>query len=265
MKYNLLLSCLVGSAFTLCAQTNEPTPPRIVLQHDYIREADIFWKKRIWRVIDTRLKLNLPFANPKQPLVSLMIKGIEEGVLTPYDHSAGDGFEARLSDGDWNRLMHSVDTIWIPNPRDPGGPDTPIVFPRTFNPSTVTKFRIKEDWIFDEERSEMVVRIVGIAPVRDVMDPNTGEKRGESILFWLNYEEARPFLASHFAFNPQNDFIKPTWDDVFEMRLFESYIVKEDNELDREIQEYASGVDAILESDRIEAELFAFEHELWNY
>jgi gliding motility associated protien GldN len=257
----IILACVTVDSRS---QSPGPTPSGIVLQHDYIREADVFWKKRIWRVIDTRLKLNLPFAYPKEPLVALMIKGIEEGVLTPYDHASGDDFEARLSDGDWNRMMHRIDTVCVPNPRDPTI-DTCFPIDRTFDPGTVTKFRIKEDWIFDEERSEMVVRIVGIAPVRDVMDPNTGEKRGESILFWINYEEARPFLASHFAFNPQNDFVKATWDDVFEMRLFESYIVKEENELDREIQEYASGVDAILESDRIEKELFTFEHELWHY
>lgn len=261
MKKIILLS-LVGTSFMAVAQ--EPTPPGIVLQHDHIREADVFWKKRIWRVIDTRMKLNLPFAYPKEPLAALIIRGVEEGILTAYD-PIDDEFSSRLNAADWDRLTNRIDTICFPNPFNPDRGDTCIPFPRPFDPATVTKFRIKEDWIFDEERSELVVRIIGIAPVRDVIDPNTGEKRGEAILFWINYEEARPFLASHFAFNPKNDFIKPTWDDVFEMRLFDSYIVKEDNVYDREISAYATGIDAVLESERINREIFSFESELWHY
>ena len=34
-----------------------------VLPYEPIRESDILWSKRIWRVIDVREKLNLPFAN----------------------------------------------------------------------------------------------------------------------------------------------------------------------------------------------------------
>ncbi|HRJ14174.1 MAG TPA: gliding motility protein GldN, partial [Saprospiraceae bacterium] len=33
-----------------------------VLPYDPVREADIFFEKRIWRVIDVREKMNLPFA-----------------------------------------------------------------------------------------------------------------------------------------------------------------------------------------------------------
>ena len=109
------------------------------------------------------------------------------------------------------------------------------------------------------------MRIIGIAPVRDVIDPNAGEVRGQSILFWINYPESREFFSRHYAFNPYNDFVKHSWEDIFEMRFFDSYIVKEDNEYDREIQAYAAGIDAVLESERIKMELFKFEHELWNY
>ena len=34
---------------------------RRVLPYQPLREADIFWEKRIWRVIDIREKMNLPF------------------------------------------------------------------------------------------------------------------------------------------------------------------------------------------------------------
>ena len=40
---------------------------RRVLPYQPLREADIFWEKRIWRVIDIREKMNLPFAYPEMP------------------------------------------------------------------------------------------------------------------------------------------------------------------------------------------------------
>ena len=56
-----------------------------------------------------------------------------------------------------------------------------------------------------------------------------------------------------------------SWDDMFQMRLFSSVIIKESNVFDRRIQEYATGLDALRESDRIKEDIFNFEHDLWSY
>jgi hypothetical protein len=56
-----------------------------------------------------------------------------------------------------------------------------------------------------------------------------------------------------------------SWEDLFETRMFESFIYKESNVYDRAIIEYATGVDQLLESDRIKQEMFEFEHDLWTY
>jgi hypothetical protein len=49
------------------------------------------------------------------------------------------------------------------------------------------------------------------------------------------------------------------------MRLFNSYIVKEDNVYDRMIENYATGIDQVLESERIKQQIFEFEHTLWEF
>jgi hypothetical protein len=56
-----------------------------------------------------------------------------------------------------------------------------------------------------------------------------------------------------------------SWEDVFEGRLFTSFITKESNVHDRFIGSYATGIDNLLESDRIKQEMFEFEHDLWTY
>jgi len=42
-------------------------------------------------------------------------------------------------------------------------------------------------------------------------------------------------------------------------------IYKEKNVYDRKIVDYAQGLDALLESERIKGELFKFEHDLWEF
>ena len=48
------------------------------LAYEHLREADIFWQKRIWRVIDTRQKMNLPFVAESNPLISIFNDIISE-------------------------------------------------------------------------------------------------------------------------------------------------------------------------------------------
>ena len=56
-----------------------------------------------------------------------------------------------------------------------------------------------------------------------------------------------------------------TYDDFFFTRKFSSYISKEDNVYNREIRDYVTGIDALMESDRIKEDIRRFESELWIY
>ena len=62
-----------------------------------------------------------------------------------------------------------------------------------------------------------------------------------------------------------NDASPITWEDLFEMRFFSSYIFKESNVHDRRIEDYLTGVDQLLEADKIKQEIFNYEHDLWSY
>ena len=107
-------------------------------------------------------------------------------------------------------------------------------------------------------------RIIGIAPIMEDFDAS-GNYRGDMTMYWIYYPDLRPILAKYEVFNPKNDAVRMSWEDLFEARLFESFIYKESNVHDRNIQEYATGIDALLESDRVKYENFNFEHDLWNY
>ncbi|KAA3635704.1 MAG: gliding motility protein GldN, partial [Bacteroidetes bacterium] len=55
-----------------------------------------------------------------------------------------------------------------------------------------------------------------------------------------------------------------SWEDLFEMRMFSSYIMKESNVHDRRLSGYLSGRDLLLESRLIEQELFNREQDVWS-
>ncbi len=85
-----LLSILMISV-GLAAMAQEPldgayvktvTPEKKPIEYDYIREADVFWQKRIWRVIDVNQKMNLPFKYPQEPLIKIIHELAKSGELT---------------------------------------------------------------------------------------------------------------------------------------------------------------------------------------
>ncbi len=232
-----------------------------LLPYDHIREADIFWEKRIWRVIDVREKMNLPFAYPERPFFSIIMDAAVNEEITVYS-TEDDKFTAPLTPDEVASMGATIDTVIT---FDPETYEEQIQIVRNdLNPEDVKRFRLKEIWFFDEETSTMQVRILGIAPLIDVKDEN-GNFRYEKPMFWVYYPEAREVLSRERVFNPGNDASPNTWEDLMEMRYFASYIYKESNVLDRRLQDYLSGVDLLLEADKIKQEIFNFEHDLWSY
>ena len=136
-----------------------------------------------------------------------------------------------------------------------------------FNRNTVKKWRLKEEWFFDKQRSVMDVRIVAIAPLKEDRDEVNGQILGTfSPLFWVYFPEAREILINAEVFNlVKNDAERRTYDDIFWLFMFGSTITKEANVMDRKINEYMVGLDALLEAERIKTEIFNMEHDLWEY
>jgi len=235
---------------------------RKVLPYQPIRESDIFWEKRVWRIIDVREKMNLPFAYPEEPFFKILSDAASKGDIPVYSVD-DDKFTKRLSTDDVLNMLSKTDTIVT---FDPETYEEKVKIVRNdINPSDVKRFRIKEIWYFDKETSTMQVRILGIAPLINVTD-SEGNFRYEKVMFWVYYPQVRDLLARHRVYTlGGNTNATVSWEDLFEMRYFASFIIKESNVYDRRIEDYARGVDALWESDRIKNNIFNFEHDLWQY
>jgi len=237
---------------------------REFLPYQKVREADVFWSKRLWRIIDIREKQNLIFAYPQQTLAEILHKAALSGILKAYDNSVvnGDQFKMEMTKEALQKIGTRNETIEIMDAET--FLYSTMSVHEEFDFSKVTKFKIKEDWFFNSATSTMEVRIIGIAPMMSVFD-EFGNFLGDETLYWLYYPDLRPILAKVEAFNMGNSAVRLSWDDIFEARYFASYIYKEDNVYDRNIQEYTTGIDAILESKRITKKIFDFEQDLWEY
>lgn len=236
----------------------------------FVREADLIWSQRVWRVIDMREKVNQPFYYPEVPqngwrsLMTVVMDGLKEGNITAYDASVStDEFLVPLTYEEIMSRLARTDTVELQRSYPPYDYYDTIIHSE-FNAQDVKRIRIKEDWFFDKQRSMMEARVLGICPVRDNLDEN-GNFRGYDPIFWIYYPEARETFAKAEVYNPQNDALKLTYDDVFWKRMFHSTVYKESNRFDRRISEYATGIDALLESDRINEEILTYEHDFWEF
>lgn len=250
----------------------EHTATREPLTYPYLREADVMWSKRIWRVIDLNEKMNLPFRYPigktmdRKSLIDLLLDAVKEGSLTAYS-ADDDEFTLPVTMKDISAKGGArTDTTKMQRP-DPPYEEYDTVIVKEFSPEKVVAYRLKEDWFFDKQRSVMDVRIIGIAPlVYDVdQDGNIRPGNLKKPLFWVYYPEVRKLLATAEAFNRENDSERRSFDDIFQKRFFSSYIYKESNVYDRRIEDYAQGMHALLESEKIKNDITNFEHDMWEY
>jgi gliding motility associated protien GldN len=247
----------------------EHYPTRKVVPYTHLREADVMWATRIWRKLDLREKINHPLYYPterikdRRSLTQVIVEAVQEGSLTAYD-VMDDEFTLTLTKAEIEKKLMRIDTEYIENPDPPYDLQMTII-EEPFQPKTVKEYRLKEDWFFDKQRSVLDVRIIGICPVQDNIDPLTGEVRGSTPMFWIYFPEARNIFASAEVFNRSNDAERRTLEDIFWKRVFGSYVYKEKNVYDRLIQDYKQGIDQLLEAEKIKQEIFFLEHDLWDY
>lgn len=234
----------------------------------YVREADVLWSRRIWQVIDLRERINHALYFPtttiedRQSLLDVFLAAINEGSIRAFED---EEFTLPLTPAEMRNRTTRIDRRFLPDPDDPDI-EVEVETEIPLNTQEVTKYRIKEEWFFDSKRSVLDVRILGIAPVRERFDPITGESRGDEVLFWIYFPEARNVLVNAQVFNRQNDAQRMSFDDLFLRRMFNSYIYKESNVYDRQINEYIEyTLDQLLEAESIKTNIRNYELDLWEY
>lgn len=244
---------------------------RSPLPYEHIREDDAVYKQRVWREIDTREKMNLPFRysaeedNGSQRFISILYDAIQRGDVTAFNGD-NDRFSIPMTKQSVsNKITGGLDTIPV---TDLNGDIIKYeIRQRQINVDSIYRFRLKEEWIFDKESSRMFVRILGIAPIMPRYT-STGIYIGDEILFWVYYPDLRPILAKYEVYNAKNFGGRMSWEELFESRFFSSYVVKStlDNPFDKELKDYIKDpLFRLLEGENIKERIFNYEQDLWSY
>lgn len=153
-------------------------------QWPLLEERDIIWSKRVWRTIDASDTANSMFdrKGTSPNLAGILIGLALQGKCAAYGDDrfvkalTNDAIIARIKEGTGVDLSN-------------------------FNFAQITKFQIKEDWIYDGKSNQLIVRLISIAPM--LLHVGKDGTATEMPAFWIYFPEARSALAQQTISNPE--------------------------------------------------------------
>ncbi|MEJ7627353.1 MAG: gliding motility protein GldN [Ferruginibacter sp.] len=247
---------------------------RTPLPYEHLRADDAVYRHKIWREIDTREKMNLPFRysadldNGNQRFISILMQAIQDSAVTVFAN-VDDRFTTPMTKGEVAKVLGG-EAVEVPLFDSLGNQTGSIMKTAEINLDSFYKFRIKEEVIFDKESSRLFWRILGIAPVKNVVT-SMGVNLGESEMFWVYYPDMRPVFAKYEVYNGKNFGGRMSWEELFESRMFYGRIIKStiDNPNDQFIKDVKglseNGILQLLEGENIKEKIFNYEQDLWSY
>jgi hypothetical protein len=246
----------------------------IPLTYEHLRAEDALYRHKIWRDIDAREKINAPFRysteedNGVQKFINIVLQSIQDSLITVFSN-IDDRFTTPMTKAEVAKAV-AGDTVEVPIYNEMGELTGTKRMLNEVNLDSFYKFRIKEEVVFDRESSRLFWRILGIAPVKNVVT-SMGINLGETELFWIYYPDLRPILANYEAYNGKNYGARMSWEQLFESRMFYGRIVKStiDNPFDIYIKSFKGIQENTLmqlyEGENIKEQVFNFEQNLWSY
>lgn len=251
---------------------------RTPLPYEDLRVDDAVYRQKLWREIDTREKINLPFRysadedNGNQRFISILLKAIQDGpdnggvtAFAPID----DRFTTPMTISEVSKKI-AGEPVSVPIYDAEGLISGYKVTNPEVNLDSFYKFRIKEEVIFDKESSRLFWRILGIAPVKRVIT-SSGVDLGFTPLFWVYYPDMRPIFAKYEVYNGNNYGARMSWEELFESRMFHARIIKStlNNPSDLYLRNQTglkgNPILQLLEGRNIKNEIFDYEQNLWSY
>jgi hypothetical protein len=193
-----------------------------------LKEENIIWTKRIWRIIEPS-QINSIFFN-KDNLFKTLKLSVFKGENTSVYSPISDEMKIELTKSEVNEIFNN-------------------------SKLKIIAFKLKEDCFYNKEMQMIETRIIAICPV--LYNGND--------LCWFYYPNLRASLAKNEIKIDNNYFNIKSLEDLFFYRQFSSMIYKETNLYDREISDYKVANEIKSEAERIELTMINNELDMWTY
>ncbi|PTX12486.1 type IX secretion system ring subunit PorN/GldN [Sphingobacterium faecium] len=224
-----------------------------------VNMKNIRFYKRVWRDIDLKDEKNALLATPGNSLMEIIMKSIETGKLSLYSPD-DDSFKARMNANEG--MARFTDSVLVPIFDDEGNQIDSKMTLNEFDPTRVTKFRIKEDIFFDKQRSRLESRIIGVAPLMNITtSAELAESVGSTPAFWLYFPQLRYSLVKVDITDPDKGLYDMTMDDLFVQKKYASTIIRESSAGALKLGDEAQQAQ---DAQQIEQKIDAYKKQLWT-
>lgn len=235
---------------------------------------DAAWRRDIYRTIDLTKEKNAVLYFPitptggRQNLFVFLFRSILRKDIKAYEYTldANEHFDAdhQLT----AKKIMDTHNIYYEEATNDAGKKSIRVNDADLPSEDVKLYFVKESVYYDQHTASFRTKVTAICPVMVSGTNDFGEDDSQRIpLFWVNYEEAAPYLAKlSLMGSSMNNAAVISADDYFTMNRYEGDIYKTTNLQDKIIAQYAeSEEEQLAERKRIETELKHFDDHVWGH
>jgi len=234
--------------------------------------AHIVWLREMYRYIYLEEDNNAALYYPVQPvgdrmnLFTTIFKLLADGRITAYNFR----FDGREVFTDAEKLNFEERFLKIYNvayQKQGSGDNTRFIVEDINIPSSeVLIYQIKEGHYFDAATGAYKTKVTAICPILVQKDYDIGGNETKNPLFWIPYENLRPYLARTLIMTSDlNNVMTYSVDDFFTKGMYKGEIVKTVNLRDLSLAQQVGNDPELLKlaQDSIENQLKAFKDQLW--
>lgn len=248
-----------GDTPTLRAQISFPTALPM--------DEDVVWRRDIYRELNLTDDANAALYYPVEPtdgkmnLFTYIFKLMFTGRVPVYQYrmDGNEDFSAA------NRLTPKafVDNYHIYYEKTDNGK---VHIDDSDIPSAEVKaYYVKETSYYDQKTASFHTKVLALCPIMTRND-DFGDVGNKYPLFWVKYDDLAPFLAKQQLMTSNvNNAAVMSAEDYFTKNLYQGKIYKTNNMQGNTLAQYCPSDTAMAkEQKRIEAELAAFEKNIWG-
>ncbi len=283
MKKIFLLTVLLGMTMGISAQpearrqaqqkakqqsnaNNVTTRAQIMFPTSASMSEDVVWRRDIYRELDLNEDANAALYYPVEPvggqmnLFTYMFKLMLSGKVRAYQYRL-DGHESFNYE---DRVVPKtfMDNYHIYYERKNGS----LTLDDSDIPSKEVKsYYVKEASYFDQRTATFHTKVLALCPIMTRED-DFGDAGTKYPLFWMKYDDLAPFLTKQQIMTSNlNNAATMSIDDYFVRNQYKGKIYKTTNMLGKTLAQYCPTDSAMAkEQKKIEAELAAFEKNIWG-